>query len=597
MKKCNSVWMVLVLLAMACTAQAQVTIGSDVVPDASAMLDVVSTNKGFLPPRMTTAQRDAIVSPAVGLVIYNTSTNCLNFYNGTGWYSSCGSPAFPLVSALDCSGATHNGTLKQGIAASGVSSAIAYTGGNGFTYALQTVTSTGVTGLTATLSAGTLASGAGTLTYTISGTPASAGTASFALNVGGQNCSFTRTVVPPFTIPASITLNQNQRYFVASAYDVDYLPYTTPTVAASTATLAAGGGNEAVTVNVQGSITTTGVTISIPVTATGSATLPAYSLTVTVPAALTEDGISRDLTLSWASQPYTSSTKTITATIQAVGGTLNAKKLDINAGLGNDYLGVLLGTFTYPYNNAGATTTYQVRNIPGMPDKLFGQADNSGSTISHNMLYSLVQGEDGKTWLNNNLGADYANLNKASFNITKQATAYNDYKAYGSLLQWGRKADGHELITWTGSLSANGAPVNTPTNGTNNNAPTHAQFITEPSSPYDWRVSQDDALWATEASANNPCPSGFRVPTNDELTNLFSAAGITNYTTAASSKLKLSVPGGRGYDGALHNAGDSGGYWSSSVSGTDARYRFFSSGTYTSTYGRAVGFAVRCVKD
>jgi len=54
-------------------------------PNAAAMLDVSSTTKGFLPPRMTTAQRDAISSPAAGLVIYNTSTNVLNFYNGSAW--------------------------------------------------------------------------------------------------------------------------------------------------------------------------------------------------------------------------------------------------------------------------------------------------------------------------------------------------------------------------------------------------------------------------------------------------------------------------------------------------------------------------------
>lgn len=54
-------------------------------PDADALLDVASTTKGFLPPRMTTAQRDAITTPPAGLVVYNTSTNKLNFYNGSAW--------------------------------------------------------------------------------------------------------------------------------------------------------------------------------------------------------------------------------------------------------------------------------------------------------------------------------------------------------------------------------------------------------------------------------------------------------------------------------------------------------------------------------
>ena len=52
---------------------------------ASALLDIVSTTKGMLPPRMTTTQRDAISSPATGLTIYNTTTNQMNLYNGTSW--------------------------------------------------------------------------------------------------------------------------------------------------------------------------------------------------------------------------------------------------------------------------------------------------------------------------------------------------------------------------------------------------------------------------------------------------------------------------------------------------------------------------------
>ncbi len=57
---------------------------------ASAMLDVESTTKGLLPPRMTTTERDAIASPAAGLVIYNTTINCLEYYNATIWVSNCG---------------------------------------------------------------------------------------------------------------------------------------------------------------------------------------------------------------------------------------------------------------------------------------------------------------------------------------------------------------------------------------------------------------------------------------------------------------------------------------------------------------------------
>ena len=59
-------------------------IGSATVPNAVAQLEVSSTTKGFLPPRMTTAQRDLIAAVA-GLVIYNTTTNKHQGHNGTAW--------------------------------------------------------------------------------------------------------------------------------------------------------------------------------------------------------------------------------------------------------------------------------------------------------------------------------------------------------------------------------------------------------------------------------------------------------------------------------------------------------------------------------
>jgi hypothetical protein len=54
-------------------------------PNASAALEVVSTTTGFLPPRMTTTQKNAIASPAAGLVVYDSTTNKLQCYNGSTW--------------------------------------------------------------------------------------------------------------------------------------------------------------------------------------------------------------------------------------------------------------------------------------------------------------------------------------------------------------------------------------------------------------------------------------------------------------------------------------------------------------------------------
>ena len=72
-------------------AHAQVGINSDGSnPDSSAVLDIQSTKKGLLPPRMSTIQRDAISNPAAGLIIYNTNTHILELFNGTTWGSVTG---------------------------------------------------------------------------------------------------------------------------------------------------------------------------------------------------------------------------------------------------------------------------------------------------------------------------------------------------------------------------------------------------------------------------------------------------------------------------------------------------------------------------
>jgi len=170
---------------------AQTTIGG-LTPDPSAILDVQGNNKGVLFPRMDNTQRGNLSMPATGLMIFNTSTRCLEINLGStsapSWQAiKCPPPA--AVTGLNCAGTVQTGYLQPAQAASGLSLSIPYTGGNGGSFSQQTINSTGVTGLTANLSDGLIESGAGNLALTITGTGATAGVASFAINFGGQNCT------------------------------------------------------------------------------------------------------------------------------------------------------------------------------------------------------------------------------------------------------------------------------------------------------------------------------------------------------------------------------------------------------------------------
>jgi len=82
MKNINK-FILLLLLLSSVISNAQVGIGTK-TPHASALLDLSSTTKGFLPPRMTTGQQEALVDPAIGLTIFNTITGQLETNKGDG---------------------------------------------------------------------------------------------------------------------------------------------------------------------------------------------------------------------------------------------------------------------------------------------------------------------------------------------------------------------------------------------------------------------------------------------------------------------------------------------------------------------------------
>ena len=125
----NTFFAILLLLALTITSnsQAQVGIGvatADINP--SAQLDVVSTTKGFLPPRMTYAQRNAIETPGAGLIIYcmdcASNGGVPEFYNGTAWVSMIGlqgslptlAPTTPITTIASVSATSGGAILTDG---------------------------------------------------------------------------------------------------------------------------------------------------------------------------------------------------------------------------------------------------------------------------------------------------------------------------------------------------------------------------------------------------------------------------------------------------------------------------------------------------
>ena len=424
-----------------------------------------------------------------------------------------------------------------------------------------------------------------------------------------SDCFAVNTPDTPDPLPANITLDVISEYFIASVYDQDYLPYTTPLVAATLATAqTADGGNETTPLDVQGTLTTTGVTISIPFTVvTASVSLPAYSQTINIPAAYTQDGITRDVTFSYDAATYAVGTGTITTTLKAVGGILNVKQLDLQTGIGNDGLGYLLGQFAYATDDSGSLANLNLRAISAVPDRNIADAN-------HQFVYlPITNPATGKTWLNNNLGAIYSDLTHVDFSLATQATSVTDFNAYGSLYQWGRYSDGHEIIAHTaatppqdstppaGSSSSTAGPV---TAGSED-----ANFYTKGTAPYDWLSTQDDARWnaGTEVApiktANDPCPIGYRVPTDTELENERLSFSTNDAAGGYASPLKFTLAGYRYYtDANLDFVGGTGYYWSSTKwpAGTDtSTYLGIGAAVLTTTSGskRASGLSVRCIKD
>lgn len=589
-------------------------------PRASLEVAAINNGKaqGVLLPHISEEEKakwetDDTKGLVAGTIIWNTTKLCLDYFDGTNWQCTDGSktnvhpnPWTPAVASFtgkaiwgDDTGETlsvrkNNCTSGQGVP---------------FNYPVnnsQHITYTA----TSTISQADADQKALEL---MNSTAEQTKRQTLAQNYANQNGTCTTTGIDS-ALPSGITI-ANGSHWISSILDSDYLPFTAPTQPADWKRQHNPGGADT-SINVQGTIPSTGITVYIPVSLSrsGSYQLPAYSYEISTIADAWKDNTAKTLVLSWEAQTLTSTKKSITATIKVKNATTNQNltQLDLREGLGNDYKGILLGQFKMPKNSTETTDptkwtgTYDVRVISGIPDRKFGETDQK-----HDFLYLPVLAENGKIWLNNNLGANYSNVrDRANFNPGLQAQGEDDWKSYGSLFQWQRPADGHELVSRTNG--ATGTLSSTTTSRVNSTQwiANHSLFVRNTQgywvSDSAFHPSTYRSTWKINEN-NNPCPIGYHVPDDSELRELGRTA-FGNPTTFGISILRLPKAGIRDFNTATYSgSGTTGSYWGSdrwagiiNVLPTDYVLAVTFSSTSlspnnNSQYG--TGRSVRCIKD
>lgn len=233
------------------------------------------------------------------------------------------------------------------------------------------------------------------------------------------------------------------------------------------------------------------------------------------------------------------------------------------------------GNFASSITGLSQSTTYYVR----------AYATNStgtsyGTQISFTTTEPIftVTTSTGRIWMDRNLGA------------TRVSTSQIDAQGYGDLYQWGRGKDGHQLRTST-----------TTSNQSTSDIAGNALFITTPGNTIysDWRTPQNDNLWQGVNGINNPCPAGFRIPTQAEWEAEIQTWSSRSAAGAFASPLKLPPTGNRQYNGVISTDNVSAYYWTSTVSQTQVLgMNFNNSGAFTTNaYPRVNGYACRCIKN
>ena len=193
----------------------------------------------------------------------------------------------------------------------------------------------------------------------------------------------------------------------------------------------------------------------------------------------------------------------------------------------------------------------------------------------------------------------------ATRNLATQGTFVNNPEDIGGLFQWGRKGDGHEQRT-----------SKTTTNYSETGTPGHANFIlTTEFTNYDWLWVGKNDLWNSGSetvpvkAANDPCPTGWRVPTHTEFESLRDSGTLETINDMngrvfgrGDNIIFLPSGGYRDYDmGHFYHINYSGYYWSSTALGyyTTSSYYFSTVELFHPdwrTY-RSNGFSLRCVAD
>lgn len=240
-------------------------------------------------------------------------------------------------------------------------------------------------------------------------------------------------------------------------------------------------------------------------------------------------------------------------------------------------------------NEGGGLEAFESRLSNLEPDQVYyvrAYATNADTTIYGGqrefrtyryVFLDVTNPATGRTWMDRNLGA------------LRAATSATDEQAYGDLYQWGRGADGHQNRN---------SPTTTTISSTD--LPGHGSFIVSGSDAnWDWRTPQNNNLWQGINGTNNPCPQGFRIPTQAEWDTERQSWSSNNAAGAFTSPLKLTLAGRRDISSGMLRVVDSDGYyWADTVTGTNAQLLYFdNSDASMDSFGRARGYSVRCIKD